>query len=174
MSHGNRETETASYSVGGIYDVKLRTETELGAYRVTTFEDVIDVVEKFNIWHFIFDSNQSLTDTTKTTYVYEFGLLSETYKAAHVSSSLTVTRDAGFLDGVDNEEQQYREFRRNNGFAPKNLTASGDRGDSLIFWAEGAPDTSSDQYVRLREFKDRKSTRLNSSHSAKSRMPSSA
>jgi hypothetical protein len=152
LEHGSRETETASYSIGGIYDVKLKTETELGGYRVTTFEDSVDIVEKFNIWHFIFDSSQSLTDTTKTSYVYEFGLLSETYKAAHVSSSLTVTRDAGFLAGVDNEDQQYREFRRNNGFSPKTLTSSGDQGDALVFWAEGAPDTSSDQYIRFREF----------------------
>lgn len=152
LQHENLETASASYSVGGIYDVKLRTETELGAYRITTFENVVDIIEKFNLWHFIFDSGATPTATTKTLYVYEFGLLSETYKAASVSSALSVTRDAGFLTGAPNESQQYKEFRRNNGFAARTLTASGDKGACSVFWGEGATLSSTQQVIRFREF----------------------
>jgi len=150
LTHDNVDSATASYSIGGIYDVKVRTDTTLGAYRITTFEDVIDVVEKFNIWHMIFNSTS--VGTTGSLYVYEFGLLSETYKAAHVSSTLSVTRDAGFLTGVPNHDQQYREFRRNNGFAPRSLTSSGDRGSALIFWAGGATVSTTAQPILFREW----------------------
>lgn len=152
LQHDTTSAAEASYSIGGLYDVKLRTVTELGSYRITTFPDVIDVVEKFNIWHFIFDSTAANTATTKTLYAYEFGLLSETYKAASVSTALPVTRDAGFLTGVPNQPQQYAEFRRNNGFSARSLTGSGDGGSAVIYWAEGAPTAATQQVVRFREF----------------------
>lgn len=151
-THNNLDNTTASFGVGGVYDVKLRADTELGAYRTTVFEDVIDVVEKFNIWHSIFDPTASATATTKTAYVYEFGTISETYKAAHVSSATSITRDAGFLTGEPNYDQQYREFRRNNGFSPRSLTASGDRGAATVYWSEGGASSAATHPIRFREF----------------------
>lgn len=152
LTHADAESTNAMFSIGGIYDVKIKTETDLGSFRITTFEDVIDVVEKFNIWHFIFDSAQGLLTTTKTLYAYEFGLLSETYKAAAVSTSLSMTRDAGFLSGATLEEQQVREFRKNGGFCPRSLTSSGDKGNGLLFWAEGAASSATQQKIKFREF----------------------
>jgi len=152
LQHAQSANTNAQYSIGGIYDVKVKAESQLGSYRITTFEDVIDIVEKFNIWHFIFDSSQSLSATTKTLYAYEFGLLSETYKAASVSSALTVTRDAGFLTGVPLEPQQYAEFRKNCGFSPRSYVSSGDKGAGLLYWAEGATTPSTQQKIRFREF----------------------
>lgn len=145
-SHDDTSETKASYGVGGLYDVKVRAETELGAYRITTYENVIDIIEKLNIWHFIFDPASVSTATTKTLYAYEFGLLSETYKTANVSSSLSVTRDADFLSGELSYDRQYYEFRRNNGFAAKSLTNSGDKGNSFAFWAEDQ------NTIRFKEF----------------------
>lgn len=146
LEHEEISNTKALFSIGGIYDIKLKTETLLGAYRTTIYEDVIDIVEKVNIWHFIFDSAAVSGATTKTLYAYEFGLLSETYKSANVSSALSITRDADFLDGVLSYDEQYSEFKRNNGFCPKALTASGDKGNSVVFWAEN------ENTFRVREF----------------------
>src|SRR5690606_21545107 len=52
LSHDNTDQTIAQYSIGGYFDVKIKTETELGAYRITTFENDIDVVERVNLWHF--------------------------------------------------------------------------------------------------------------------------
>ena len=38
LEHDDSDTAKALYSVGGIYDLKLKSETELGAYRITTFD----------------------------------------------------------------------------------------------------------------------------------------
>jgi PKD repeat protein len=152
LTHGNSDQTQASYGIGGLYDAKVTAETSLGAYRTTVATGAIDIIEKLNIWHMIFDPAASATATTKNLYVYEFGLLSETYKAASSSSILSVTRDAGFLTGAANYDQQYREFRRNNGFAPRTLTTSGDGGSASVFWAEGAPTSSIQQLIRFREW----------------------
>ena len=152
LGHTNSNQTVASYSIGGLYDVKVEAHTTLGAYRITTFEDVLDIVDKFSIWHMIFDPAMLSGATTGTLYVYEFGTLSETYKAANVSSAMTVTRDSTFLAGLPNEDQQIREFRRNNGFAPRSLTASGDNGSAAVFWAGGASSPSSLQYINFQEW----------------------
>lgn len=152
LTHNNSNTAVASYGLGGMYDVKLHTNTKLGAYRITEFKQVIDVVEQFNIWHFIFDPSAPASAVTKTVYAYEFDLLSEVYKAAHTSTALSVTRDYNFLTAAPNAVQQQREFLRNNAFAPRSLTASGDQGAAVVFWAEGAATTGIQQYVRYREF----------------------
>jgi hypothetical protein len=151
LNHDNTDSTIASYSVGGFYDVRLEADTELGAYRISTFNNVIDIVEQFSIWHFIFDPNAIDTAVTKNLYAYEFGLTSETYKVV-TSSSISVSRNYNFLTGQLEQAQQVREFRRNNGFSPKNLTASGDQGNAVLFWAEGATNYTDSQVVRFREY----------------------
>lgn len=151
MLHAEDSTTTASYGVGGVYDVKLRTETELGAFRTTKFENVIDVVERYNVWHFIFDATAAADAVTKTLYCYEFGTVSEVYKTASPATT-SVTRNYNFLTGKDGYSQQYREFRRNNGFAKRSLTSSGDAGTALIFWAEGAALDTSSQDIKFLDF----------------------
>jgi hypothetical protein len=68
---------------------------------------------------------------------YEYGLISETFKI-NTANGLTITRDDSFLDGVNNEEQQKREFNRNVGFVSRSTTdTSGGGATSLLYWASG-------------------------------------
>jgi len=49
-NHGNDQNTTAFYTVGGLYDVVVRCDTDSRAYRITTFPDYINVVERQNLW----------------------------------------------------------------------------------------------------------------------------
>lgn len=146
LEHTNSPAVRASYSVGGIYDLILRVDTKYGAYRITTYEDAIDVVEKENLW--LWNYNNSTTVSS-----YEFGLISETFKAKS-AASLTLNMDDSFLDGANNEEQQKREFARNNGFAKRGTTSSGSGGTGMLFWASGrsAVQTASAEKVLFSEY----------------------
>lgn len=132
LAHGNSPTTKASYSVGGVYDLVLRVDTAFGAYRITTYPGCFDVVERTNLWLWTFDDATHVKS-------YEFGLSSETFKTQS-ASPLTVVLDDSFLNGEPNEAQQRREFLRNNGFAPRSLTASGSGGTGIMYWASGRPD----------------------------------
>jgi len=151
LTHDNTDQTIAQYSVGGYYDAKVKTETELGAYRITTFENAIDVVERVSIWHFIFDSTAPAMAVTKNLYCYEFGLLSEVYKSASPAVT-SVTRQYNFLMGQTNQNQQITEFRRNNGFCPMSSVSSGDRGNSMLFWATGAAANNLPQFIKFINF----------------------
>lgn len=146
LTHNNASAIRASYSVGGKYDLILRTDTAFGAYRITTYEDVIDIVEKTNLWLWTF-GNSSVVNS------YEFGLTSETFKAK-AETALTVGYNDEFLDGEDNESQQKIEFSRNNGFAQRGTTGSGNGGSGLLFWASGRGegDPTTDETIQMSEF----------------------
>jgi PKD repeat protein len=146
LLHPNSRQTKASYSVGGIYDMKLRVDTEFGAYRITSYENTIDVVENTNMWLWIYQS-----DTTVR--AYEYGLISETFKLTD-APTLTVSQNADFLAGAPNEEQQVREFYRNVGFTPRGNTPSGLGGGSLLYWAtgRGASDPVSAEQIKVSEF----------------------
>lgn len=128
LLHQNLPSTTASYSIGGIYDLKLRVDTSFGSYRITTYEDAIDVVEKTNAWLYLFDGSNAVK-------AYEFGLISETWKT--MVSPYTVTRDDSFLDDTPNEAQAKREFKRNTGFTQRGTTSSGLSGNAVLYWASG-------------------------------------
>ena len=55
-----------------------------------------------------------------------------------------------------------------------NLTVAGNNGELRLKIHEKANDTSNEGSVKIGEYANRKSTRLNSSHTDISRMPSSA
>lgn len=129
LTHPNSMSTKASYSVGGLYDLKLRTDTTYGAYRITTYEDAIDIVEKQNLWLWVYQ-------TTTNVRAYEYGLISETFKLTP-ASSLTVSRNDDFLSGVANVAQQRREFIRNTGLTPKTNSDSGSGGSAMLYWASG-------------------------------------
>lgn len=148
ITHENSPTTTASFSTGGIYDLKLRVDTSMGAYRITTYDNSIDIVENTNLWLWTFK------DDGVTARAYEYGLLSETFKLTP-SNGLTVTRNESFLAGKNNEESQRREFRKNVGFSPKSsVTSSGRGGASILYWASGrnANDPISAEQIRVVEF----------------------
>ncbi len=149
LTHDDTDQAIAQYSIGGYFDVKVDTQTQLGAYRITTFENAIDVVEVSNLWHFIFDTNT--VAVTKNLKCYEFGLLSEIYKTASPAVT-TVTRDYNFLTGQPNQSNQVREFRRNNGVCPMNTIPSGNRGVSMLYWATGASANNLPQFIKFIQF----------------------
>lgn len=134
LNHGNSTLARAVYSVGGIYDMVLRCDTKLGAYRITAYEGAFDIVEKFNLWLWMY--NNSKTQAS----VSEFGLLSETFKTN--AAPLTLNVNQSFLvntnaNPVANSEQQLKEFNRNVGFAPRTSAASGSGGTGILYWASG-------------------------------------
>jgi len=137
LTHVNSKTTAASYGVGGIYDLALRADTEFGAYRITTYENVIDIIENTNLWLWMFADETNVRS-------YEFGLISETFKTTEVPTYI-VNRDSSFLtdtstNPVPEEERQKREFERNVGFIPKSVINSGRQGSGLIYYATGRSD----------------------------------
>lgn len=146
LTHPNSSETKASYSVGGIYDLKLRVDTQFNAYRITTYEDSIDIIENQNLWLWTHQS----ADTVRS---YEYGLISETFKLTP-AATLTLDRDESFLDSVPNSEQQKREFNKNTGFAPRTTTTSGRQGIALLYWASGrsAAELPAVEQINVREF----------------------
>ena len=135
LTHNNSPTARAIFSIGGIYNINLRTDTEFGSYRITSYENSIDIVEQLNLWLWTYNDS-SLNSVSSS----EFGLISETFKTTS-SSVLSLNRNDGFLNnaGVPNKAQQLREFYRNNGFAPSSSVTSGAPGGGagLLYWASG-------------------------------------
>lgn len=134
LSHGNSSVARAVFGVGGTYDLILRCDTTFGSYRITTYNNAFDIVEKFNLWLWICNSSRTQAS------VSEFGLLSETFKST--VAPLTLNVNENFLintntNPVVNSEQQLREFRRNLGFAQRTTAASGNGGTGLLYWASG-------------------------------------
>lgn len=141
LTHASLPTATALYTVGGIYDLKLRVDTTFGSYRITTYEDAIDIIEKTNLW--LWNINGSAAKSS------EFGIISETFKTN--TNTLTVSRDDSFLDDSPNEDQGKFEFKRNVGFTPRGTTSSGDHGTAMIYWASGGVALST-QEIRMAEY----------------------
>ena len=146
LLHPNQSVTKASYSVGGIYDVKLRVDTEFNAYRITSYIGAIDIVENYNLWMWVY------TDAT-TVKSYEYGLISETFKV-NSTNNLTVNRNDSFLAGRKESAQQVTEFFKNANFAPRGTLASGQGGSALLYWASGrgASDLPATEVINIREF----------------------
>lgn len=146
LDHPNNRTTKASFGIGGIYDLKLRADTQYGAYRITTYEDSLDIIENQNLWLWTFQTNSTVRS-------YEYGLISETFKLG-TAPTLSVIRDDSFLDGVPNESHQKSEFRRNVGFAPRTLVNSGGNGSAMLYWATGraSTDPTTSEKIAVAEF----------------------
>lgn len=146
LDHANSSQTQASYSVGGIYDLKLRVDTEFGAYRITTYENAIDIIENQNLWLWLYQ-------TSTTVAAYEYGLISETFKISN-APSYTLDIDESFLDNAPNSTQQKREFNKNTGFAPTSTIGSGLGGTVLLYWASGRAesDPPSSETINIVEF----------------------
>jgi PKD repeat protein len=142
LPHGNAPSTKAAYSIGGMHDLVIRVDTLLGSYRITNYENCIDVVEQKNLW---------LWD--KSVRVYEFGLYSETFKVRPTTTQQIKLNDS-FLDDVPNSLQQKQEFRRNNGFASKDGIPSGNQGTCILFWASGrdAKDSVTEEKINFLEY----------------------
>lgn len=144
LIHSNERTTRASYSIGGLYDLVLRCDTEFGTYRITTYKNSLDIIEQRNLWLFTSSSNTATSN--------EFGLISETFKTGEVNYN--IDRNDAFLNGTNNVAQAKREFKRNTGFTINGIVSSGDHGSALLAYASGGPALSSlfAQTVKLVEF----------------------
>jgi PKD repeat protein len=49
IPHPNSPNSEGLWSVGGLYDIVLRSNTTFGSFRITTFPNVVDVIEGTNI-----------------------------------------------------------------------------------------------------------------------------
>lgn len=136
LSHSNSMQARASYSIGGIYDLKLRVDTQFGAYRITTYENCIDIIEKSNLWLWNVDDSNTIKAS-------EFGLTSETFKTA--TREYTISKDDSFLTGTGGETKGKKEFARNNAFIPVGSSSSGSRGIALLAWSSGGSLLSTQQ-----------------------------
>lgn len=137
LPHSSSRNTTATYSIGGVYDLVLRVDTQYGAYRITTYEDCIDIIERNNLWLWTFNAG-----STVNVRPHEFGLISETFKTVS-STNLAVTRNSTFLDNVPNATQQKNEFNRNCGFTNRGTSSSGEQGTCVLYWASGRSEVDS-------------------------------
>lgn len=143
LLHNNSSEARAMYSVGGLYDVVLRVDTALKAYRITALPDAIDVVENYNLWLWTRIPSTlwtgSLDPGQDQVRAYEYGLISETFKVK-ATTPLTITQDSSFLptlsDAESNRRQLY-EFMTNVHVAPRATSPSGLGGSAFLFNATG-------------------------------------
>ena len=148
ITHTNSLTTSASYGIGGIYDLKLRVDTEFAAYRITTYEDAFDIIESVNLWLWLF-----VTGSNSLVVSTEYGLISETFKTTSLGT-LAIGRNDTFLDGNPEEDRQKAEFKRNTGFASRGVNTSGAKGTAFMFYASGrtAAESPSAENINVIEF----------------------
>lgn len=160
LPHANSSFARASYSVGGIYDIVLRVDTNFGSYRITKYEGAVDIVESRNLWLFAFPAVNE--DGGGSVKAFEFGLNGETFKLLG-NQTLNVERSRSFLDSYGDSRynsstlsRARSEFDRNSEFVPYGTLSSGLRGNSMLFWARGGSgvDTQEIAAVRYNAFDD--------------------
>jgi len=144
LEHASLPTTRASFSIGGLYNLSLRVDTQYGAYRITNYENTFDIVEEENLWLWMFNSAFARA--------HEFGLASETFKTA--TQTVYINRDDSFLDYLANppyyegtEARAKHEFSRNTAFAPRGTIPSGLSGTALLFWSTGGSDVANQKIV---------------------------
>ena len=137
LPHANSNKTKALYTIGGYYDATLRMDTDTNSYRITTYENCIDVVEPINLWIW--------TTSNQTIRSHEFGLISEVLKTSKNDYSIK-TNDSF----IENDRQKF-EFLRNNGCVKKDTINSGNGGNCLLFWASGRnkEDTTTNEKIRF-------------------------
>lgn len=155
LFHTNSNYTKASYSIGGYYDITLRVDTELGSYRITKYENSIDIVENQNLWLFNLQTTNSTSGGVLETW--EFGLLSETFKLLG-NQTISLDRNDSFLNFYDDpvynsstKNKAKKEFFKNVEFAKQGTLSSGEGGNSLLFWASGGS-IIEDQEIKVRRY----------------------
>jgi len=141
LAHPNSVSTNALYTVGGYYDVILRTDTASDAFRITILPNYINVVERTNAWLFLMSGSKI--------YANEMGFLSETFKATQTPST-TINRNNSFLTSQTNKDQLIKEFYKNTNFTSKSLTPSGLNGYAIMHYAGGryAADSASTEQIK--------------------------
>jgi PKD repeat protein len=156
LIHTNTNYTKASYSIGGYDDLILRVDTKFGAYRITKYSNAIDIIENQNLW--LFNLTNENSNSSGTLETWEFGLLSETFKLLG-NQTISFDRDNSFLDEYGNtdiysngtEARAKKEFSKNICFAPQGTISSGDKGESVLFWAGGGS-TIENQEIKAKKY----------------------
>lgn len=130
LSHSNSKNTKALFGIGGYYDMVLRTDTSYGSYRITTYKDAFDIVERTNLWLWNYSEDEN------ELFSYEYGILSQTFKIKNSPSSFVHSTNESFLTPSQNN-LAIREFKRNNGAIQRGSSSSGEGGGSLLYWASG-------------------------------------
>jgi len=143
LSHPSTSSTRCLFGIGGYYDMVLRTDTEFGSYRITTYPNMFDIVESVNLWLWNYSGN--LSTGTSSIASYEMGLISETFKNSGVAQNINI--DNRFLS----TDQQKTEFAKNNGAIQRGTSTSGSGGTALLYWASGrnSGDPSSNEKVKM-------------------------
>jgi PKD repeat protein len=156
LIHSSSKLTKASYSIGGYYDIILRVDTEFGSYRITKYDNSIDIIENQNLW--LFNLKNITSVDAGDLEAWEFGLLGSTFKKLG-NQTIFLNRDNSFLDPYGNtiiynsetHAKAKKEFFRNVAFAQQSTLNSGDKGDSLLFWASGGLSIG-DQEIRIKKY----------------------
>lgn len=148
LSHSNSKNTKALFGIGGYYDMILRTDTTYGSYRITSYKDAFDIVEKTNLWLWNYSG-----ENEDELFSYEYGLLSQTFKIKNSPSSFVHSTDESFLTPSKNN-LAIKEFKRNNGAIQRGSSYSGEGGTSLLYWASGRGDGESplNEKININEF----------------------
>lgn len=147
LPHGNSSSTKAIFSIGGLYDVILRTDSNLKSYKVTSYENAIDIVEKYNLWLWNYKLAGSNVNYGEVEPM-EFGLLSETFKVySSAPGSITLAAseegiDDSFLDPIDlddpvlvaNSVAKKKKFKKKAGFASRINAPSGEGYESIVYY----------------------------------------
>ncbi len=134
LLHANENFTDAAYSIGGVYDLVLKTKTRYGSFKITKYSEAIDIIEDKNMFLFTLNGLSPIS--------HEFGLISEEFKTGIENDAINLDFDNSFLDGTYNEEKAKFELKRNVGFSKFNNILSGFGGTSIITYATGG--TTSD------------------------------
>ena len=157
LEHLNSPTTRASYSVGGYYDITLRVDTKYGAYKITTYEKGIDVVENQNLWFFNYKPGTKNTDSSGIIKNWELGLISKTFKLLG-NQEIQIDRDNSFLNYLNSDYDSNakslakKEFDKSVVFAQRGSSTSGDGGNSLLMWAKGGPESNDEKKISIKEY----------------------
>ena len=132
LDHANSSTTSALYSVGGVYDISLRCDTENQSFRITNFDSYFNIVERTNIWLFTF-----FGDSTNVIQSSEMGFTTEFFKTKQ-NSFCSINVNPLFLEGQYlNTTQLVKEFKRNTFTKPIGNVVSGLSGSCLLYYATG-------------------------------------
>jgi len=134
LNHNNAPETKINYSIGGLYDLVLRTNTAYGSYRTTVIENAIDVVENENLWLWTHDS-------PKDVRCHEFGFISETFKST-LNNTHRIDIDDSFIENKPEYQRLRKEFLRNNNACRRGEVPSGMNGTCLLFWSSGRSESS--------------------------------
>jgi PKD repeat protein len=134
LIHANENFTDAAYSIGGVYDLVLKTKTRYNSFKITKYSEAIDIIEDKNMFLFTLNGLSPIS--------HEFGLISEEFKTGIENDAINLDFNNSFLDGTYDEEKAKFELKRNVGFSKFNTILSGFGGTSIITYATGG--TTSD------------------------------